>query len=88
MPAPPGREQAGDRRAGLAGEGGGAADVLETAFVVVPSGQQRPRSGRGAGDRGSPRGLCRALPDDATTMVLDWHGSRTGQRDTNGGSNA
>ncbi len=31
---------------------------------------------------------CRgSLPDDATTMVLDWHGSRTGQRHTNGGSN-
>ncbi|MEU6587723.1 PP2C family protein-serine/threonine phosphatase [Streptomyces sp. NPDC046881] len=31
---------------------------------------------------------CRgSLPDDATTMVLDWHGSRSGQRHTNGGSN-
>ncbi|MFE2264917.1 PP2C family protein-serine/threonine phosphatase [Streptomyces griseosporeus] len=28
-----------------------------------------------------------SLPDDATTMVLDWHGSRTGQRQTSGGSN-
>ncbi|MEU3413958.1 PP2C family protein-serine/threonine phosphatase [Streptomyces sp. NPDC006658] len=28
-----------------------------------------------------------SLPDDATTMVLDWRGSRTGQRHTNGGSN-
>lgn len=37
MPAPLGREQAGDRRACLAGEGGGAAEVLEAAFVVVPS---------------------------------------------------
>ncbi|UFR06173.1 serine/threonine-protein phosphatase [Streptomyces sp. Go40/10] len=27
------------------------------------------------------------LPDDATTVVLDWHGSRSGERDTNGGSN-
>ncbi|MFF7240020.1 SpoIIE family protein phosphatase [Streptomyces collinus] len=31
---------------------------------------------------------CRgSLPDDATLMVLDWHGSRTGQRHTHGGSN-
>ncbi|MFC9283040.1 hypothetical protein [Streptomyces collinus] len=31
---------------------------------------------------------CRgSLPDDATLMVLDWHGSRTGQRHTSGGSN-
>ncbi|MEU1464489.1 PP2C family protein-serine/threonine phosphatase [Streptomyces sp. NPDC005727] len=31
---------------------------------------------------------CRgSLADDATTLVLDWHGSRTGQRRTNGGSN-
>lgn len=29
-----------------------------------------------------------SLLDDATTMVLDWRGSRTGQRHTNGGSNA
>ncbi len=28
-----------------------------------------------------------SLPDDATTMVLDWRGSRTGERHTNGGSN-
>lgn len=28
-----------------------------------------------------------SLPDDATTMVLDWHGGRTGQRQTSGGSN-
>ncbi len=29
---------------------------------------------------------CRgSLPDDATTMVLDWHGSRTGQRHLEGG---
>ncbi|MGW2465401.1 PP2C family protein-serine/threonine phosphatase [Streptomyces sp. NPDC001761] len=28
------------------------------------------------------------LPDDATTLVLDWHGSRSGQRHTTGGSNA
>ncbi|MGV9993188.1 PP2C family protein-serine/threonine phosphatase [Streptomyces sp. NPDC003374] len=28
------------------------------------------------------------LPDDATTLVLDWHGGRCGQRRTNGGSNA
>lgn len=28
-----------------------------------------------------------SLPDDATTMVLDWHGSLTGQRQTSGGSN-
>lgn len=27
------------------------------------------------------------LPDDATTLVLDWHGSRSGQRHTDGGSN-
>ncbi|MFF8596287.1 PP2C family protein-serine/threonine phosphatase [Streptomyces sp. NPDC015220] len=27
------------------------------------------------------------LTDDATTLVLDWHGSRSGQRRTNGGSN-
>lgn len=27
-----------------------------------------------------------SLPDDATTMVVDWHGSRTGQRHTSGGS--
>ncbi|MFR9793547.1 PP2C family protein-serine/threonine phosphatase [Streptomyces sp. MB22_4] len=27
------------------------------------------------------------LPDDATTLVLNWHGSRSGQRRTNGGSN-
>ncbi|MET9395277.1 PP2C family protein-serine/threonine phosphatase [Streptomyces sp. NPDC006624] len=27
-----------------------------------------------------------ALPDDATTLVLDWHGSRPGQRRTSGGS--
>ncbi|MGV9933969.1 hypothetical protein ACWDY4_25865 [Streptomyces olivaceoviridis] len=42
MPAPPGREQAGDRRACLAGEGGGAAGVLQTAMVVVPAEQQSP----------------------------------------------
>ncbi|MCS0603448.1 serine/threonine-protein phosphatase [Streptomyces sp. LP11] len=31
---------------------------------------------------------CRGvLPDDATTLVLDWHGSLSGQRRTNGGSN-
>ncbi|MER6455962.1 PP2C family protein-serine/threonine phosphatase [Streptomyces sp900105245] len=31
---------------------------------------------------------CRgSLADDATTLVLDWHGSCTGQRRTNGGSN-
>ncbi|MFF9237923.1 PP2C family protein-serine/threonine phosphatase [Streptomyces sp. NPDC014776] len=29
-----------------------------------------------------------SLLDDATTMVLDWRGNRTGQRHTNGGSNA
>ncbi|MEW2250988.1 PP2C family protein-serine/threonine phosphatase [Streptomyces sp. NPDC058733] len=29
-----------------------------------------------------------SLLDDAATMVLDWRGSRTGQRHTNGGSNA
>ncbi|MET8586701.1 PP2C family protein-serine/threonine phosphatase [Streptomyces collinus] len=30
---------------------------------------------------------CRgSLPDDATLMVLDWHGSRTGQRHTSGGT--
>ncbi|MGQ5640610.1 MULTISPECIES: SpoIIE family protein phosphatase [unclassified Streptomyces] len=29
-----------------------------------------------------------SLPDDATTMVLDRHGSGTGQRHTNGGSDA
>ncbi|MFC9931308.1 PP2C family protein-serine/threonine phosphatase [Streptomyces sp. NPDC127190] len=28
-----------------------------------------------------------SLPDDATAMVLDWHGSRTGQRPTSSGSN-
>ncbi|WP_190015477.1 PP2C family protein-serine/threonine phosphatase [Streptomyces lucensis] len=28
------------------------------------------------------------LADDATTMVLDWHGSRSGLRHTHGGSNA
>ncbi|MFI2644000.1 PP2C family protein-serine/threonine phosphatase [Streptomyces sp. NPDC018610] len=27
------------------------------------------------------------LPDDATVLVLDWHGSRTGQRRTSAGSN-
>ncbi|WP_148088511.1 hypothetical protein [Streptomyces sp. PanSC9] len=46
-----------------------------------------------------PRGVIRALTsavlaayrgslaDDATTLVLDWHDSHTGQRSTNGGSN-
>ncbi|NED18531.1 serine/threonine-protein phosphatase [Streptomyces sp. SID9913] len=29
-----------------------------------------------------------SLPDDATTLVLDWHGSRSGQRRTRNGSNA
>ncbi|MFD5541417.1 PP2C family protein-serine/threonine phosphatase [Streptomyces sp. NPDC127079] len=29
-----------------------------------------------------------SLRDDATTMVLDWHGSRPGQRHTDGGSNS
>ncbi|MFD8371028.1 PP2C family protein-serine/threonine phosphatase [Streptomyces sp. NPDC059688] len=28
-----------------------------------------------------------SLADDATTLVLDWHGSRSGQRHTSGGSN-
>ncbi|MET8945789.1 PP2C family protein-serine/threonine phosphatase [Streptomyces sp. NPDC004542] len=28
------------------------------------------------------------LADDATTLVVDWHGSRSGQRHSNGGSNA
>jgi serine phosphatase RsbU (regulator of sigma subunit) len=28
------------------------------------------------------------LPDDVTTLVLDWRSSRSGQRHTNGGSNA
>ncbi|MEV7687527.1 PP2C family protein-serine/threonine phosphatase [Streptomyces bungoensis] len=33
-------------------------------------------------------GACRGqLTDDATTLVVDWHGSLSGQRRTNGGSN-
>lgn len=33
------------------------------------------------------RACAGQLPDDATTVVLDWHGSRSGQRQTNAGSN-
>ncbi|MFG3268518.1 hypothetical protein [Streptomyces bobili] len=41
MTAPPRSEQADDRRSCRLGEGGGAVDVPQAAFGVVPAEQQR-----------------------------------------------
>ena len=55
MTAPPRSEQAGDRSTCRLGEGGGAADVLKAALVVVPAEQQRAGNGQGTGDRADDR---------------------------------
>ncbi|KOX00263.1 MULTISPECIES: hypothetical protein [unclassified Streptomyces] len=55
MTAPPRSEQTGDRRTCRLGEGGGAADVLKAAFVVVPAEQQRAGNGQRTGDRADDR---------------------------------
>ncbi|MFF3139492.1 hypothetical protein [Streptomyces mirabilis] len=44
MTAPRRSEQSADHAASRLGEGGGAADVLKAALVVVPSEQQRAGS--------------------------------------------
>lgn len=60
VPPSPGREKAGDLGTCLAGEGGGAVDVLQAAFVVVSAEQQGARGGQRAGDRADDRLGCLA----------------------------
>ncbi|MFF9112067.1 PP2C family protein-serine/threonine phosphatase [Streptomyces sp. NPDC014805] len=65
-----------------------AAAAVDLPALVRDSADEHPREVVRALTAAVDEACGGSLLDDATTMVLDWRGSRTGQRHTNGGSNA